>query len=84
MYTKNAVKWISNEVFVSYSDNEKHFKKCNEVNILPQPVSKVFALLNDQVFFHKIVNCQTTTKLPYFITVVHLNSILRSKNLDNY
>ena len=32
---KNAIKWILNEEFMSYSDNETYIKKCRSVDILP-------------------------------------------------
>ena len=77
---KNAIKWILNEEFVSYSDNDVYFGKCNEVNILP--VSKTFDL-NDLMFFHKIVNGQIPTKLPSYITKYNGISRLRNNHLDH-
>ena len=50
---KNAIKWILNEKFLSYSDYNIYIKKCRYVNILP--ISKKFDL-NDLILFHKIVN----------------------------
>ena len=50
---KSKIKWILNEEFISYLDNETYIKKCKEINILP--ISKKFDL-NDLVFFHKIIN----------------------------
>ena len=62
---KNAIKWILNEEFISYSDNETYIKKCKEINILP--ISKKFDL-NDLVFFHKIINGYVDTKLPDYVS----------------
>ena len=39
---KNAIKWIVNEEFLSYSDDETYLRKCKQVNILP--ISKIFEL----------------------------------------
>ena len=39
---KNAIKWILNEEFISYSNYETYLKKCMDVNILP--ISKHFDL----------------------------------------
>ena len=50
---KNAIKWILNEEFLSYFDDDTYIKKCREINILP--ISKKF-YLNDLILFHKIVN----------------------------
>ena len=58
---KNAIKWILNKEFISYSNYETYLKKCMDVNILP--ISKHFDL-TDFCFFHKIVNCYVPTALP--------------------
>ena len=76
---KNAIKWMLNEMFISYSDSEVYFKKCNEVNILP--VTKIFDL-NDLILFHKIVNCQIPTKLPNYVLKYSGASRLRNNRLD--
>ena len=77
---KNAIKWILNEEFVSYSDHDVYFGKCNEVNI--SPVSKTFDL-NNLMFFHKIVNGQNPTKLPSYITKYNGISRLTNNHLDH-
>ena len=66
-------------MFISYSDSEVYFKKCNEVNILP--VSKIFDL-NDLIIFNKIVNCQIPTKLPNYVLKYNGASRLRNNRLD--
>ena len=78
---KNAIKWILNEEFSSYSNYEIYLRKCMEVNILP--ISKHFDL-RDLCFFHKIVNCHVPTTLPNYIIQNRgsSNSRLRSNHLD--
>ena len=49
---KNAIKWILNEEFTSYSDYDTYLQKCMEVNILP--ISKHFDL-TDLCYFHKVL-----------------------------
>ena len=77
---KNAIKWILNEEFISYSDNETYIKKCKEINILP--ISKKFNL-NDLVFFHKIINGYVDTKLPEYVSKFTGESRLRQNHLDS-
>ena len=74
-----TIKWILNEEFTSYSDNDTYFQKCMEVNILP--ISKHFDL-TDLCYFHKIVNCLVPTTLPDYVTRNRENSRLRSNHLD--
>ena len=62
---KNAIKWILNEEFISYSNNETYLKKCMDVNILP--ISKHFDL-RDLCPFHKIVNDLIPIKIPSYVT----------------
>ena len=76
---KNAIKWILNEEFTSYSDYDTYLQKCMEVNILP--VSKHFDL-TDLCYVHKIVNCLLPTKLPDYVIRNRGNSRLRSYHLD--
>ena len=58
---KNAIKWILNEEFISYSNNETYLKKCMGINILP--ISKHFDL-RDLCLFHKIANDLIPIKIP--------------------
>ena len=62
---KNAIKWILNEEFISYSNCETYIKKCRDINILP--INKKFGL-NDILLFHKIVNGFVTIKLPDYVS----------------
>ena len=57
---KNAIKWILNEGYTSYSDKETYLRKCKEVDILP--IYKKFDL-NDLIFFCKIINGYVQVKL---------------------
>ena len=77
---KNAIKWILNEEFMSYSDNETYIKKCRAVDILP--ICKKFDL-NDLIFFHKIINGYVLTKLPDYISKFTGISRLRENHLDS-
>ena len=76
---KNAIKWILNEEFLSYSNYETYLKKCMDVNILP--ISKHFDL-GDLCFFHKIVHDYVPIKLPNYVIKYRGNSRLRNKHLD--
>ena len=76
---KNAIKWILNEEFISYSNNETYLKKCMDINILP--ISKHFDL-RDLCLFHKIVNDLIPIKIPSYVTKYRGNSRLRNKHLD--
>ena len=77
---KNAIKWILNEEFMNYSDNETCIKKCWAVDILP--ICKKFDL-NDLIFFHKIINGYVHTKLPDYISKFTDISRLRENYLDS-
>ena len=77
---KNAIKWILNEEFLSYSDNAVYFRKCSEVDILP--ISKTLDF-NDLMFFHKIVYGQIPTKFPNYISKYNGISRLRNSYLDH-
>ena len=74
-----SIKWILNEEFTSYSDNDTYLQKCMEVNILP--ISKHFDLA-DLCCFHKIVNSLVPTTLSDYVTGNRENSRLRSNHLD--
>ena len=76
---KNAIKWILNEEFLSYFDDDTYIKKCREINILP--IIKKFDL-NDLILFHKIVNGYVHIDLPNYISKFNGISKLRKKHLD--
>ena len=76
---KNAIKWILNEEFISYSNNKTYRKKCKEINILP--ISKKFDL-NDLVFFHKIINGYVDKLLEY-VSKFTGESRLKQNHLDS-
>ena len=76
---KNSIKWILNEQFLSYADNETYISKCKQLNILP--IYKRFEL-NDLVFFHKIVHEHLPLKMPHYIIRYNGTSRLRSNRLD--
>ena len=77
---KNAIKWILNEEFISYSDNDIYLKKCRDIKILP--INKKFDL-NDVLFFHKIIHGYVHIKLPDYISKFTDLSRLREKHLDS-
>ena len=77
---KNAFKWILNEEFLSYSNEEVYVRKCKEVNLLP--IFKLFDL-RDLVLFHKIVNKYIPTNLPSYISRFNGPSRLRDNHLDS-
>ena len=77
---KNAIKWILNEEFLSFSDDEVYVRKCKEVNLLP--IFKLFDL-RDLVLFHKIVNKYIPTNLPNYISRDNGSSRLRDNHLDS-
>ena len=77
---KNAIKWILNEEFISYSDNEIYLKKCRDINILP--INKKFDL-NDILLFHKIINGYVHIRLPEYVSKFTGLSRLREKHLDS-
>ena len=77
---KNAIKWILNEEFLSYSEDEVYFNKCKQVNILP--ISRIFDL-NDLVLFHKVINGFIPTTLPTYISKYNGQSRLRDSRLDS-
>ena len=73
---KNAIKWILNEEFLSYFDDDTYIKKCREINILP--IIKKFDL-NDLILFYKIVNEYVHIDLPNYISKFNGISKLRKK-----
>ena len=77
---KNAIKWILNEIFVSYSDKEIYLKKCKLVNLLP--INKKFDL-NDLIFFYKIIDGYIKVKLPNYVNKFNRASRLRNNHLDS-
>ena len=77
---KNAIKWILNEDFISYSDNETYIQKCRQIDLLP--ISKMFDL-NDLKFFHKIVHDYVPIRLPEYISKFEGVSRLRENHLDS-
>ena len=72
---KNSIKWILNEQFLSYADEETYSSKCKQLNILP--MHKRFEL-NDLLFFHKIVHEHLPFKLPHYIVRYNGSSRLRA------
>ena len=77
---KNAVKWILNEEYASYSTADTYYCKCKQLNILP--MSMRFEL-SDLVLFHKIVHELIPMKLPEYILRYNGSSRLRNSNLDS-
>ena len=77
---KNAIKWILDEEFLSYSDDETYLRKCKQVNILP--ISKIFELL-DLVLFHKIVNGYISFNLLDYVKKCNGASRLKNNHLDS-
>ena len=76
---KNAIKWILNEEFSSYSDYNIYIKKCRDVNILP--INKKFHL-NDIISFHKIVSGYVHVDLTNYISKFNGVSRLRENHHD--
>ena len=77
---KNAIKWILNEEFVNYSDNEAYIQKCKQIDL--QPISKMFDL-NYLMFFHKIVHDYVPIRLPEYISIFEGVSRLRENHLNS-
>ena len=77
---KNAVRWILNEEYVSYSNADNYHCKCKELDILPMTMR--FDLC-DLVLFHKIVHELIPIKLPEYILRYSGSSRLRNSNLDS-
>ena len=77
---KNSIKWILNEQFLSYADEETYTGKCKQLDILP--MYKRFEL-NDLVFFHKIVHEHLPFKMPHYIIRYNGSSRLRDNRLDS-
>ena len=76
---KNAIKWILNEDFLSYSDYNVYIKKCGDVNVLP--INNKFDL-NDLILFHKIDSGYVHVDLPNYISKFNGVSRLRENHLD--
>ena len=79
-FQKNAVKWILNEEYGSYSNADNYHCKCKELNILPMTMR--FDLC-DLVLFHKIVHELIPIRLPEYILRYNGSSRLRNSNLDS-
>ena len=77
---KNAVKWILNEEYSSYSTVDTYYRKCKELNILPMIMRFD---LSDLVLFHKIVHELIPVEIPYYIFKYNHSSRLRNSRLDN-
>ena len=77
---KNSMKWILNEQFLSYADEETYTGKCKQLNILP--MYRRFEL-NDLVFFHKKVHEHLPFKMPHYIIRYNGSSRLRDNRLDS-
>ena len=77
---KNAVKWILNEEYLSYSTVDIYYRKCKELNILPMIMRFD---LSDLVLFHKIVHELILVEIPGYISKYNHSSRLRNSRLDN-
>ena len=77
---KNAVKWILNEEYLSYSTVDTYYRKCKELNILPMIMRFD---LSDLVLFHKIVYKLKPVEIPDYISKYNHSSRLRNSRLDN-
>ena len=77
---KNTIKWILNEEFLSYSDQEVYIRKCRQVKLLP--IDKMFDL-RDLVLFHKIINGYIPIYLPSYVVRFNGSSRLRDNHLDS-
>ena len=77
---KNAVKWILNEDYLSYSTVDTYYRKCKELNILPMIMRFD---LSDLVLFHKIVHELIPVEIPDYISKYNHSSRLQNSRLDN-
>ena len=92
-FQKRCIKWILNEQFISYS-NEEYHTKLRSLDILP--MSYKFTL-TDIVIFHKIIHNIIPVSLPHYITtrtntrscdsltfaIINSDTIRRPKNVFN-
>ena len=77
---KRALKWIRDDLSVSYSIEELYHVHCKQLNILP---IKYRFDYRDMKFFHEIVYGYSCVSLPYYLTFYSGNSRLRSTHLDH-
>ena len=73
------MKWILQEHYLSYNDNDVYHNKCIGTNLLPLYLRFD---LNDVILFHKIVYQHVDIEIPSYITPYSGNSRLRSTHLD--
>ncbi|MCP4461100.1 MAG: reverse transcriptase family protein [Cytophagales bacterium] len=78
-FQKKCIKWILNEEELSYESHGVYVRKCRQIGILP--LSQRF-VLNELIFFHKIVYGIVPINIPNYLTLFSGNSRLRSSHLD--
>ena len=79
-FQKKCIKWILSEEELSYGQVEVYIRKCKQVNIIP--LRQRF-ILNDLIFFHKIVNELVPIHLPDYLKFFDGTTRLRSTHLDH-
>ena len=76
---KRALKWIRDDMAVSYSTDDLYYIHCKQLNILP---IKFRFDYRDLKFFHSIVYNISCVKLPYYLSYFSGSTRLRSTHLD--
>ncbi len=76
---KRALKWINNDLSVSYGIEELYHTHCKQLKILP---IKYRFDYHDLKFFHSIVYDFSCVKLPSYLQFYSGSSRLRSSHLD--
>ncbi len=77
---KRAIKWVRNDMSVSYSIDDLYFIHCKQLNILP---IKFRFDYHDIKFLHSIVYNLSCVKLPEYLEFFSGTTRLRSSHLDH-
>ena len=77
---KRAVKWIRNEMGVSYGIDELYYLHCKQLNILPVKFRFDY---HDMKTFHLIINGFSCVNLPEYLRFFSGSTRLRSTHLDH-
>ncbi len=77
---KRAIKWIRNDMSVSYSLDDLYYIHCKQLNILP---IKFRFDYHDLKFLHSVIYSMSCVQLPEYLTFFSGTTRLRSSHFDH-
>ena len=72
---KRAMKWVIDDVYISFSNIGHYYRICKQLDILPITFSFDY---RDLIFFHSVFYSYSVTKLPGYLQIFSASRLRRS------